>query len=346
MARAFLFSILLASILCGNNAAQSQDLHTLLKNTSITPVMFDASKKTPNLSKVKIKVSDIKVKPGTDINSLLKEKRIVPDADSYSMIYRLNPEVTDLSKLPAGTKISLPTITSESAKGYQFELQVDKDIKDSIKTKLKDAEALQMRVQNVASLSTESLEVEAKFKSNLQKFVSLSKLNYELTAGGEKKLPVTRNFMEQVDADINAANAIASKALSSGTFTFQDVKTLASIAKDLEIKNDGLNQIMGVGLLPEPITQAELTINLLEQNPQTRTTYPYRVHYATISGHLRHEDHKFSKLAQTVSENLERGNYLIWAVRDSDGVKVTNGLHEVPVRPPKTQSDITVIDAP
>lgn len=346
MARAVLCVFILANCVFVSNAAHGQDRSSLLKNTRITPVVLDMSKKFSNTSNAKIKVQELKIERDTDFNSILKEKQIIPNADSYSMVYRLNPKISDLSKIPTGTKISVPTISSKDATGYQFELQIDRDIKDSIESKLNATLGLQTQVQNVALSSPENSGTEEEFKNALQKFLTLSKKTYDLTVGTEKKQPVTRSFVEQVNEDIHAANEITSKALSSKTISSQDIKTLESLTKDLEIKNAGLDQIAGVGVLPEPATQAELTINLMEQTPRVRSVYPYRVHYATISGYRRNEDHKFRKLAQSVSENLERGNYFIWAVRDLDGKKVTYGVQEVPVRPPKTQTDITVIDTP
>lgn len=345
MTRRLYCALILLSSLSLGSTANARDFQSLLMQTAKQPIALDLSPRPIDPSKIKIKINGMQVKDNTDINVVLKQNKIVPDADSYSMIYRLNPTVNDLKKIPPGTRISIPSINSRDAAGYQFKLQIDKDFKDKVSLQLKEAERLQKAVQETAHISQGNAEDEAAFKSTFQKFLTLSKKNYDFTVGDQRSLPVSREFVKQLNDDMTLCNKITSDALGARAITKSDVQVLASLTKDLEIKSEGLDQIMGIGVIPEPVTQADLTVNLHESAPRTHRSYPYRVHYATASGyHVRHEDHKFSRLSNPVTEKLERGNYIIWAARDADGVKVTNGIHEVPLRPPGAVSDITVVD--
>lgn len=254
---------------------------------------------------------------------ILEESGFYPDAESFNLIFKLNPQLTSLILKPKMI-IDIPVINSEGnanihkalKEGFVVAVTTDFQIKKEI-IGLSKALPEKIGLYEVAHLNTQnkcdSLIATANTTARL-----LDALRIMING---RTRPLNLLILKQVRDESIIVDSLLS--LENGQTNSDLVELLKSINSNMKIRSGILEEIRGPGLLPEPYPEQNFVVKVLTaEGKETRGLRIYFVPPALIN-----YPSKIGQLPELSSPTLGRlpvANYRIWAGKPGNSAAMTD----------------------
>lgn len=255
---------------------------------------------------------------GTDtVYSLLQSSGIMPDSEALTLVYDLNPGLSDVRTLSAGAAVLLPRITPPSAlqeikqKGYLARVNVDPEIRDRLNVSIQALQAIQPSANQVSSPATqEKLAKIAEWYGQVAR-------SYRRRTGP----PLRRQTLLQLSNEAVALTTLLQSAQQAKRdLSGDDEAQVGAIYQDLERVMRAYGQTLGN---EPPKAEGECTVTVNIQGNSPKLLSQLRVYY-TFNGLYREPpvdppvtSTPFTQLGSGQSARFVAAKiYKIWAARD------------------------------
>ena len=333
----------LALLICLASVARADK--QALEGVSFQPFRLDTGAvDRSEKGRIDLNAQKITFSSGKSLEETLRDAHIVPDNESYGLIYRLNPGISDLSTLATGTQLTVPLIKSGSNMDQiMCRIRVDDDLKSQIASEHKKLDHSIEKAKKNQNRFKYSLTRGQDLSAILASLATASADIVDKTASNSDNQPVSRQFLTQVQADLATGDELISSVIKKSLVTDDGLDKLASVTKDLSTKSVALGQqFKGPGQTPSLIPKAKVTVKLIcpANSASVHVSSTCRVHFANVASYGQ-EDRPFLNVSEPAVEMMEQGNYKLWAQREADQKVVSQAL-EVDVTAPETGCDIVV----
>lgn len=276
---------------------------------------------------VTITVEEVEIKDGDTIPKLLEAGGIVPDNESYTLFYDLNPQVDNLEQVAPYSKYKLPKVTGgqrldESLKKDCWVLlTVDKDLKAKLKNNSKAMTSLARRFSKLRRPRFKAPKRSETAKRYVRDLAGWYDHIYK-TIAQRKAKPMRRVSLMQIVNEAEYLNRLLSRVVKSKRkVRSADYARIALIHQDIEAITDRWDERMAGDLPPaEPQYEVEVVI----RGKDSSAVRNLRVYYV-IYGYYRDPPNNppvrsssFNGLGERVSETLPIHKYRIWVAKDGE----------------------------
>jgi hypothetical protein len=293
---------------------------TLVKSTGLSPVAWPDGR-------FSLAVSPMVLAPNSNIYSVLLEGGIVPDAEAFTLVYDLNPDVRSLGSLQSGSLLQLPKIDPApellqlKRSGYLVQLAIDAQLREELNEK---GDQFQLAAASFKRLPPDRFVVSAKRSDTQQQVETLAKWYAQIKRSYLRHTgpPLRRQTLVQLRDELSVLESLVAKATNEGqkvTETEQD--QITAIYKDVEIDMKKYGETLGPAG-PQADALVNVVVNIKGQD--LAFIQGLRVYY-TVNGIFRDPpvnppvvSYGFKQLGSGKSEALPIKNYRMWAARDGD----------------------------
>jgi hypothetical protein len=275
----------------------------------------------------KVRLRPHKSALGISIEKALEGNGIWMNGDAMTVIYELNPT---LSELPAGTltmSIVLPSVAndplvkSDLKNNFLVMISVDEDAKGNFRKAVK---GVQDKVGTLDQATTQLGPTDRRAQM-LESANSIARvLAVVKDSLAEDTQPLSRDLILQMAADTQLANqSLASIVSSKNVISEADVSTLLAVQEDLRVKSKNFNESRGPDTLSKRWREVNVHVRVLslKSQPETRNLEVYYV------PKVFEEKAEFAKRFEQLTPNAKRpipeGNYMFWASSPANGKRVT-----------------------
>jgi hypothetical protein len=276
---------------------------------------------------VKLTAEATDIRADGNIYSLLEAAGIAPDTEAFTVVYDLNPMLRDLKRLPAGTHVVLPKITSRAHllkmlhSGNLVQLTVDPTLRQYLNT---SAESLQQVAQRFAQLPTDRFDSSDKGQAIQNKVATLAKWYAQIRRSFLRRTgpPLRQQTLLQMHNEADVLNLLLNQALQgSQRLSEGDQDQILAIYDDLELEMRKYWQVLA-NEAPKAEGLYKVVVNIKGQD--TTLIDRLRVYY-TVNGVFREPpvnppvtSYPFKELGSGKSESLPVKNYKMWAAEDGN----------------------------
>lgn len=256
------------------------------------------------------------VTPAHNIYQILMKNGIAPDSEAFSLVYQLNPTISDLNRIAPNTALTVPAVQGDAKlkklfhQGDLIQLTIDPDLHRQ----------LNQQIDTLASSSATFKTIpDAETKSQLESVVN----SYRLIETRFKRRtgpPLQPETLTELNSEAAVLNSFTTKLNSGSTqLSAEDRSQIQAIFKDVNSVMADYSQTLA-DTVPKGESYYQVTVNLKGGDPNILNTM--RVYY-TFNGLFRPlpatppiVSFGFSKLGSGRSEKLLGKNYEIWAAKD------------------------------
>jgi hypothetical protein len=256
--------------------------------------------------------------PAHNIYQILMKNGIVPDSEAFSLVYQLNPTISDLNQIAPNTVLTVPAVQGDAKlkqllqQGDLTQLTIDPDLHKQLNQQIDTL---------MANSETFKTVTDADTRSQLDSLVK----SYQLIASSLKRRtgpPLDPQTLTELNSEAAALNDLAKKLSPDSTqLTAEDRTQIQAIYKDVNSVMVRYSQTLD-DTVPKGDKYYQVTVNLKGGDPNALNTM--RVYY-TFNGLFRPlpatpsiKSNGFSHLGSGGSEKLLGRNYQIWAAKDGD----------------------------
>jgi hypothetical protein len=345
---------LLLILVCAVTISSAQTADTELGGRAIDGKVIDTS--DLSLSAIpgavfELHISPVKITPDDNVLRILRNRGIYPDAETYTLIYDINPGLDHLTSLKTETNIILPIATGNEAfstalkGGHLVMITVDDALKQRLGT-------------TVLALKRVSGEFEgqkkSRFPSSAEKRDSIA-LVKELSGWFEHihktirqrtAKPIRRPTLSQIVDEAEALAALLEELVRSNQkIRAADLSKIKALHEDLEGLIKIWDQVMS-GELPAGEPQYKVVVTIKGGNDDRIRSL--RVYYV-VNGLFREpptdppvRSASFDGLGSGSSALMAIKNYKIWAAADNDPGNPVTHFKDLMVRKPGSGDTIYV----
>jgi len=301
---------------------------------------------------VSLDTDTVIVKKEDNITALLKGRGIRPDAESYTLVYDLNPKLDKVDPLPVGASLRLPKINGgnqlrqELARGRIVMITVDKRLKDKLRS----------NVEAIASLSPRFAALESSRFVNSGRKQETIKYVQELAAWFEHMQktffqrtakPVRRVTLLQIVDESDILRLIFEQVLAPGQELGREKQEqIQALYKDIVEMIGKWDDVMA-GELPSGEPQYKVVVEIRGNDPNKIKSF--RVYYV-VAGLFRTpivnppvRSANFNDLGSGSSATLPIKDYKVWAAQDGDPANPLTPVADLKVRKPATEDPIKLV---
>lgn len=291
------------------------------------------------------------------LDSVLRSRGIRPDADAYTLLYDLNPTLTDANQGIARQSLVFPqlpqdpAITAGRKGGSLVAIGLDRDLKTELAAKSKAIDdALGALGSNPAErcaaappplVTVEAEVARAPSPASLGAACLLRGLSRELLRGTGPALP-REVLADLVDDASVVAEAVGGARGQGGQWkaTKEQAASIAAASADLRIKQPRLAQVAGGGA-PLAYPRVRVVVRVVGRDAKPVTT-PIRINYVHRGSRQRPTQyHQFSALSSPFEESLYESFYTFWA---TDGETMTPITPDLEVKVEKDAGSVKTVD--
>lgn len=293
--------------------------------------LYDPANKTErDLTGPLLKIAVVKISPDIkSVQDLLTAHRIYPDSGAVGLIYALNPDLRDVYALTAGQDLRIPEIEpargTDLPDGSAFKIHYDERLIHEIAAvRPSFSELLSAASTLTAKKAADVSAAEAMIECVYTAFSSFSRIADHLQRGDQ---PTDHEMLLQVIDDINdLSQTVLRVAAPTTPATAADSTLICSVAKDLETKRLGFNEIKSDTPVLLRWPEALVVVNTYDSathSPVSRL----KVHYAleALQG-VPDRDHVFSQHGSPAESPLAlpEADYVFWATKEGSQVAVSD----------------------
>lgn len=292
----------------------------LVKRKDFSPV------KWPD-ENVTLIVEDVEIKDGDSIPRLLEASGIIPDNESYTLFYDLNPQLDNLEQLDPRSKYKLPKVVGgplleqHLKKGHLVLLTVDEELKTELKNTSK---AITLLAQKFSRLGRRRFD-DPKTSEAAKRYVKDLAGWYDriyITIARRTAMPIRRVSLVQI---VNEAEALTK--LLSGAVNFKhkvspaDYAQITLIHQDIGVIIDKWVETMGNN---PPAAAAQYEVEVVIRGKDSSAVRNIRVYYVINGGYREPptnppvKSSAFPGLGERVSHTLAVHMYKIWLAKDGE----------------------------
>lgn len=302
------------------NIAGRQVSLELVKREDLSPV------KWPD-ENVTLTVEDVEIIDGDTIPRLLEAKGIVPDNESYTLFYDLNPQLDNLEQLGSHSKYKFPKVVGGPLlaailkKDHLVLLTVDNDLKAELKNNSKAMTSMAQKFSKLGRHRFDDPKTSEAAKRYVKDLASWYDRIY-LTIARRRAEPIRRVSLVQMVNEAEALTELLSGAVNSKhKVSSADYEQITLIHQDIEAVIDKWVETMGNDLPP---AAPQYVVEVVIKGKNDSAIRNIRVYYV-INGYYREPPNNppvkssaFPSLGQRVSETLPVHNYKIWIAKDGE----------------------------
>jgi hypothetical protein len=302
------------------NIAGRQVSLELVKRKDLSPV------KWPD-ENVTLTIDNVEIKEGEIVPRLLEARGIVPDNESYTLFYDLNPQLDNLEQLNPHSKYKLPKVAggpllAESLKkGHLVLLTVDEGLKTELKN---NSKAMTSLAQKFSGLGRRRFD-EPRTSEAAKRYVKDLAGWYDgisLTITRRKAMPIRRVSLVQMVNEAEALTRILSRAVNSKhKVSPADYEQITLIHQDIGAIADKWIETMGNNLPP---AESQYEVEVVIRGKDSSAVRNVRVYYVMNGYYLEPptnppvKSSAFPGLGERVSATLSVHNWKIWVARDGE----------------------------
>lgn len=321
----FLVTVLMSPEGVAQNASPVADIIgrqvslELVKREDFSPVAW------PN-EKVILTVEDVEIKDGDSIPKLLEARGIVPDNESYSLFYDLNPQSDNLEQVVPHAKYKLLKITGgqmleESLKKNWVLVTLDKELKAELKNNSKAMTPLAQRFSKIVERRFDTPQTSKSTKSYVKDLADWYDRIYKAIDKRRAK-PLRKVSLLQIANEAEYLTKLLSGAVNSTRkISSADHAQIALIHQDVEAIINGWIETLGNELPPaEPQYEVEVLIRAKDSSAvgNLRVYYVINGYYREPPSNPPVRSSSFNGLGQRVSETLPIHKYKMWVANDGE----------------------------
>jgi hypothetical protein len=268
-----------------------------------------------------IQLKAVPATSSTDQNvyMMLQANGIAPDSQAFTVVYDLNPSITDLDSLAANTSLELPAVTGGEQiqallkGGDLVRLTVDPDVRNQIN---QQAEGLQAFAASINILSSDP-EAQTEIRSLLGWYEQVDKRFHRRTDP-----PLRRDTLLEMQTEADLLNKILTDA-SQNQRVLNDTEEsqIKAIYADMKLEMVQYGQTLA-GNTPKAQSFYSVTVNIKNSGRKSvddlRVYYTYNGLFRSLPAQPPIPSYGFKNLGSGKSENLLMKNYQIWAAKDGD----------------------------
>ena len=267
----------------------------------------------------KLSQAQKKIDPGSNVLLQLRENGIAPDSEALTLVYDLNPVISDLNHVSPGQSITLPVVQGDKEsrellkKGYLIELIVDPEIRERLNGQI---EGLQQLLPSISSITTDAV-AQKRITDTIAWFDQIEK-RYKRRTGP----PLRHATLLQMQAESGQLDSILRAALERQTqLTTEQRNQTAAIFEDMKTEISNFDQTLADVV---PSSQHFYSVTVTVKNAANSLPDTFRIYY-TFNGLFRplpanppFPSFGFHELGSGKSESLLMKNYQIWGAKDGD----------------------------
>jgi hypothetical protein len=278
----------------------------------------DLSKVPAPPSKLQLVQTNATVTPYRNIYQILKSNGIAPDSEAFSLVYQLNPKISDLNQVTPDMVLTVPTVQGDATlkkflqQGDLTQLTVNPSLRQGLDQQIDTLSANSTNFKTIPDTDTQD---------QLQSLVK----SYQLIEGSFKRRtgpPLQPQTLIQLNSEAEILNRLGQNLSSGSTqLSVDDRKQVQAIFKDVNSVMNLYGQTLA-DTVPKGESYYEVTVNLKGGDPNLLNTI--RVYY-TFNGLFRTlpatppiVSFGFPQLGSGRSEKLLMKNYEVWAAKDGD----------------------------
>lgn len=319
------------------NIAGRQINLELVKSEDLSPITWPDEDIT-------LIVEDVEVKDGDTITKLLEARGIIPDNESYTLFYDLNPQLDNLEQLAPHSKYKLPKVVGGQMLARRLSenclvlLTLDKALKDELKSRSKAVISLAQRFSKIGNLHFNNPQTSTSAKRYVKELAGWYDHIYKTIAQRTAK-PIRRVSLVQIVNEAEALTRLLSRVVKSNrklhpapsrnrrrvkpTHKIRpaDYAQIVLIHQDIEAIIDRWDEKMAGDL---PRAEAQYKVEVVIKGKDSRAIKNLRVYYV-MNGYYRSPPTNppvsssfFPRLGERVSETLPMHNFKIWVARDGE----------------------------
>jgi hypothetical protein len=256
--------------------------------------------------------------PAHNVYQILMKNGIAPDSEAISLVYQMNPTISDLNKIEPNTVLTVPAVQGDAMlkklfqQGDLTQLTVDPDLHQQLNQQIDTLVANSETFKTIPNADT---------KRQLESLVK----SYQLIASGLKRRngpPLHPQTLAVLNGEAAVLNGLAKKLSPDSTqLTVEDLTQIQAIYTDVNSVMVRYSQTLD-DTVPKGDRYYQVTVSIMGGDPNALNTM--RVYY-TVNGLFRPlpatppiKSDGFSHLGSGGSEKLLGRNYEIWAARDGD----------------------------
>lgn len=257
--------------------------------------------------------------PGSNVLLQLRENGIAPDSEALTLVYDLNPTITDLNHLPPGQPITLPVIQMDSqfrellTRGDLIELTVDPEIRERLNGRIASLQQLLPSIPSVTNDAT----TEKRITDTIGWFQQVE-TRYKRRTGP----PLRQATLLQMQAESEQLDSTLRTALASNTqLTTEQRDQVGAIFEDMKTEIGHFDQVLA-DVVPASQRFYSVTVNVSHAGnslPEAlRVYYTFNGLFRPLPADPPFPSYGFHELGSGKTESLLQKNYQIWGARDGD----------------------------
>jgi hypothetical protein len=274
---------------------------------------------------VAVVIEDVEIKDGDTIPRLLQARGIVPDNESYTLFYDLNPQLNSLDQIASQSKYKIPKVVGglllqEMLNASHFVLfTIDKDLKTELRNNYTAMVSMADNFNKVGEFHFIKPTLNGPAKRYVKDLAEWYERIYHTTARRIAK-PLRRETLLQIVNESEALNTLLSKATNpTHKISATDCEQITSIHQDMEAIVDGWTEMMAGD---QPAAELQYELEIVIKTRKRLAPWNLRVYYV-MNGYYRPpltnpplKSSIFPCLRQRVSKALPVHKYKFWVAKD------------------------------
>ena len=274
--------------------------------------------KVPSPPAMQLVQTSATVTPAHNIYQILMKNGIAPDSEAFSLVYQLNPTISDLNRIDPNTVLTVPAVEGDETlkklfqQGDLTQLTINPALRHSLNQQIDTL---------AANFATFTPLPDAETQQQLESLVK----SYQLIETSFKRRtgpPLQPQTLTELNSEVAILNNFTENLKSGPTaVSVEDRTQIQAIYKDVNAVMVHYSQTLA-DTVPKGESYYEVTVNLKGGDPNALSTM--RVYY-TYNGLFRPlpatppiVSYGFSHLGSGGSEKLLGKNYEVWAAKDGD----------------------------
>jgi hypothetical protein len=258
-------------------------------------------------------------KPNQNVFMMLQSNGIAPDSQAFTLVYDLNPKVSNLEALAPNSVLILPAVTGGEQLqallkgGDLIQLTVDPQLREQIN---QQADSLQRLVPSINDL-TSSIETRNELRDLFDWFQQI-----DLRFRRRTDPPLRRSSLLEIQSEGELLDRILTNAYQQQRpITDAETTQINAIHEDLKLEMEQYGQTLS-STTPKGQGFYTITVNIKAGDPKTvanlRVYYTYNGLFRPLPAQPPIPSYGFARLGPGQSENLLMKNYQFWAAKDGD----------------------------
>lgn len=258
------------------------------------------------------------VTPAHNIYQILIKNGIAPDVEAFSLVYQLNPTISDLNGVAPNAVLTVPAVQGGAKlkkllqQGDLVQLAMDPELHHQLNAQIETLTANSATFKTITDADTQS-QLES-----LAKDYQLIEARFKRRTGP----PLRTETLAQLNSEAEILNSVTKNLKPDSTqLSSEDRTQVQAIYTDVNAVMVLYSQTLA-DTVPKSESYYQVTVNLKGGDPDALTKM--RVYY-TYNGLFRPlpatppiVSYGFSHLGSGGSENLLEKNYEVWAAKDGD----------------------------